>query len=404
MEEFIKDLEERKEKAKKLGGQAKIDLQHSLGRLTARERIDKLVDSGTFLEFGMLNHSDWPGMEEKTPADGVICGIGKVDGRPAVIEASDKTVLAATEGAVHIRKGKAIHEYAVKRGFPLINLGEGGGLRMPDGMGSDGISERIMPLNLLLHGRKVPFLASIMGDSFGGPTWFAVSADFAVQVKGTCMAVSGPRMLEIATSEKITPEELGGWKIHAELTGQVDVFADNDDHCLALLKQFLSYMPSSAQEEPPFKATKDDPYRKVDEVMKIVPTQLNRAYDMKRLIKVLVDDGIFFELKETFGKALIIGLARLNGRVVGIIANQPMVNAGACGPQECDKVIEFICLCDSYHIPMVFLHDIPGFLVGSYAEKNKMPTKIMVWNQAVAWSTVRLAPTTQPKAATGSPA
>lgn len=168
MEELIKDLERRKEKAKQMGGKEKVGLQHSLGRYTARERIDKFVDSGTFLEFGMLNHSDWPGMEEKTPADGVICGIGKVDGRPAVIEASDKTVLAATEGAVHIRKGKAIHEYAVKRGFPLINLGEGGGLRMPDGMGSDGISERIMPLNLLLHGRKVPFLASIMGDSFGG--------------------------------------------------------------------------------------------------------------------------------------------------------------------------------------------------------------------------------------------
>ncbi len=388
MEEFIKDLERRKEKAKKMGGQAKIDLQHSLGRYTARERVDKLVDPGSFLEFGMLNHSDMPGMEERTPADGVICGIGKVGGRPSVIKSSDKTVLAASEGAVYIRKDVALHEYALKRGFPLINLGEGGGLRMPDGMGSDGLSDKMMTKPLLLHGRNVPLLTCIMGDSYGLPSWYAASADFNVQVKGTCMAVASPRMIEIATSEKITPEDLGGWKIHAELTGQVDVFAENDEHCLDLLKGFLQYMPSNAKEEPPFRATSDDPYRRVDEVVKIVPTKMNRAYDMKRVIKLLVDDGIFFELKEFYGKALITGLARLNGRVVGFIANQPLVNAGSAGPQECDKVTEFICLCDSYNIPMVFLHDIPGFLVGSHAEKSKMPTKIMVWNQAVAWSTV----------------
>ena len=388
MEDFIRDLEARREKALKMGGQDKIDLQHSFGRYTARERIEKLVDPGTFLEFGMFTCSEVPGLEEKTSGDGVICGVAEIDGRPVVIHASDKTVLAATEGAVHIRKGKALHEYAVKRGFPIFNLGEGGGLRIPDGMGSDGISDKMMPMSLLRHGRKVPFIASIMGDSFGGPTWFAVSADFAVQVKGTCMAVSGPRMLEIATSEKITPEELGGWKIHAELTGQVDRFAEDDDQCLALMKEFFSYMPSSASEEPPYKTTGDDPFRKVNEVAHIVPTQMNRAYDMKRLIKVLVDGGVFFELKEFFGRALITGMARLNGRVVGIMANQPMFNAGASGPQECDKAIEFICLCDSYNIPMVFLHDIPGFLVGSFAEKNKIPTKIMVWNQALAWSTV----------------
>ncbi len=388
MENYLKDLARRKEKALQMGGKSKIDQQHSLGRLTARERIDQLVDPGSFMELGELNHSEVPGLEEKTPGDGVICGLGKVAGRPVVLQASDKTVLAATEGSVHIRKGKALHEYALKRGFPLFNLGEGGGLRIPDGMGSDGISDKMMPVTLLRHGRQVPFLASIMGDSFGGPTWFAVSADFAVQVKGTCMAVSGPRMLEIATSEKVTPEELGGWKLHAELTGQVDAFADDDRHRLSLLKDFFSYLPSNAKEEPPYHSTPDDPYRRVDEVVGIVPVKLNRAYDMKKLIRTLVDGGVFFELKELFGRALITGLARLNGRAVGIIANQPLFNAGASGPQECDKAIEFICLCDSYHIPLIFLHDIPGFLVGSAAEKNKMPTKIMVWNQALAWSTV----------------
>jgi acetyl-CoA carboxylase carboxyltransferase component len=387
MDRFIKDLEQRREKAMMMGGQAKIDRQHGLGHYTARERIDRFLDPGTFMELGMLNHSDDPGMDERGLGDGIICGLGKLGGRPVVVSAADKTIYAATEGRAHMRKVITIQEYAVKRGLPIFSLGEGGGLRIPYGMGSDGISENMMPMSLLRHCRQVPLFVGIMGDSYGGPTWHAVSADFTVQVKGTCMAVSSPRMLEIATSEMITPEELGGWEIHAKLTGQVDVFAESDDNCMEIMEQFFDYMPSNASEEPPFKATGDDPHRPID-VDKIVTTNLNRAYDMKRLIRVLVDDGLFFELKEFFGKALITGLARLNGRVVGIIANQPMFNAGAAGPQECDKAIEFICLCDSYNIPLVFLHDIPGFLVGSHAEKNKMPTKIMVWNQALAWSTV----------------
>lgn len=170
MEKYIRELESRKEKAKLLGGKEKIDLQHSLGRLTARERIEKLVDPDSFLELGMLTHSDFPGTGDKRPGDGVICGIGKIGGRPVVVEASDKTVFAATEGAVHMRKAMAVHEYAVKRGFPLFNLGEGGGLRMRDGMGSDGVSERLFPMTLLRHGRKAPSISSIMGDSYGGPT------------------------------------------------------------------------------------------------------------------------------------------------------------------------------------------------------------------------------------------
>ena len=388
MEEYINELKHRKEKALLMGGEKKIDLQHSLGHDTARERIAKLTDPGSFMEVGMLNHSDMAGAEENSAGDGLICGIGKVEGRPVVVQATDKTVFAGTEGAVHLRKAKSIHAYAIKRGFPIFNLGEGGGLRMPDGMGSDGISESLMPLDVIRHGRQVPFISSIMGDSFGGPTWYAVSSDYVVQVKGTCMAVAGPRMLEVATGEKTSSEELGGWKIHAEITGQVDDFAEDDRHCVERMKNFFSYMPLNASEEPPFKATIDDPYRRIEQAANVVPTQRNRAYDMLKLIKLIVDDGDFLELKPLFGRALITGLARLNGRVVGIIANQPMRNAGSAGPDECDKATEFICLCDSYHIPMVFLHDIPGFRVGSAGEQRKIPTKIMVWNQALAYSTV----------------
>lgn len=388
MREFIEDLEARKEKARQLGGKEKVEKHHSLGFNTARERIEMCVDSNSFMEFGMLNHSDYDEFREKSAADGMVSGLAKIEGRQVVIHATDKTVFAGTGATVQSRKSRKLYELAVKRGLPIIYLAEGGGLRMPDGMGSDGISNHMMPMQFLKHDRTVPVMTAILGDSYGSPTWKAVTSDFAVQLKGTCMAVSGPRMLEVATGETLTPEELGGWKLHAEITGQTEVCADDEETCIDLIRKFLSYMPSHANEEPPFKETSDDPYRLLDSVMDIVPTQRNRAYNMKKLINIIVDEGSFFELKPNFGEALITGLARLNGAVVGIIANQPMKFAGAAGPNECDKAIDFICLCDSFHIPMIFLHDIPGFRVGSQAEKAKIPTKIMVWNQALAHSTV----------------
>ena len=388
MKEYINELEARKKKALELGGQAKVQRQHELKRGTARERIEQLADQGTFLELGMLNHALIPEMEDRTYGDGIIGGLAEVDGRPVVVISADKTVLSATEGEAHIRKLDALHDYAIRRRFPLIGLNEGGGLRIPYGMGSIGISENLFPLNMPKHNREVPSLTGIMGDSFGGPTWSAVTADINIQVKGTCMAVSGPRMLELATSEIISEEELGGWKVHAEKTGQADRLAEDDADCIEQIRRCLAFLPSSADEEPPYKKTDDVPDRRLDQVLDIVPERMNRAYDMKKVVRAIADDGVFLELKEFYGKALITGLIRLNGRVAGIIANQPMHNAGASGPDEADKATDFICFCDSYNIPLVFLHDTPGFLVGSYAEHRKMPTKIMVWLQALVWSTV----------------
>lgn len=388
MDGMIEELWERKEQAKYGGGKEKLERLHKHGHLTARERIEKLVDPDTFLELGLLAHSDQLGFEEKSAGDGIITGLGKVEGRPVVLQAADKTVLAGTEGMVYFRKSKAAHQFAVKRGFPLLNLMEGGGLRMPDGMGSDGISQMLFPQELLLHNRKVPLITAILGDSFGGPTWTAVTSDFVTQVKGSAMAVAGPRMLEVATGEKISNEDLGGWEIHANYTGQVDRFVTSEEDSIQEMKEYLSYMPLHAGEEPPVRETKDDPYRRLDEIVNLVPTRRQRAYDMKKVIRQIVDDGNYFELKSLYGTALITVLARINGKVVGIIANQPLKYAGAAGPKECEKATEFICLCDSYHIPLVFLHDIPGFRVSGEAEKLKMPTKIMMWNQALAQSTV----------------
>jgi len=207
-------------------------------------------------------------------------------------------------------------------------------------------------------------------------------------VKGTCMAVSGPRVLEVALEEKTTPEELGGWELHAEVTGQVDAFAEDDEHCVQIVRELLSYLPSHCDEEPPYVATADSPDRKAEKLMKIIPDQSNRVYDMYQVIKEIVDDGKYFSLKPYFGKALITCLARMNGRVVGIIANQTLHNAGAAGPDECEKAASFIVLCDSFNIPLVFLCDTPGFLVGRPAERRKIPLKIMTWMEALALATV----------------
>lgn len=384
----VDDLQQRKQQARLNGGEAKLNQQRDTGHYTARERIDYLVDEGTFMELGLLNHSDVVGTEKKSFGDGLIAGIGKVNGRLAVIQAGDKSVFAGTEGTVHLRKSKALMAYALKRGLPMFNLNEGGGLRMPDGMGSDGISTKLFPEELLTLGREVPFMTSILGDSFGGPTWMAASSDFVTQLKGTCMAVAGPRMLEMATGQKVSKEELGGWQVHGRHTGQVDNFGETVEQCIDQLKAFFRYMPSNASEEPPAKETDDDPSRPVDAVLTILPTKPNQIYDMKAIVKELVDDGEYFEYKSTYGQALLTILTHLNGKVVGVIANQPNKYAGAAGPEECEKATDFICLCDSFHIPLIFLHDTPGFRISSQAEKEKMPTKIMVWNQALAQSTV----------------
>ncbi|NNU83386.1 methylmalonyl-CoA decarboxylase [Geobacillus sp. BMUD] len=370
------------------GGEEKIAKQHEKGLLTARERIALLVDAGTFIEFGQLNASDQPGLEETTYGDGLVAGIGKVNGRPAVIIAGDKTVLAGTEGSVHLRKSRQMHALAVRNGLPMFFLHEGGGLRMPDGMGSDGISDKLFPRELLAHHRQVPTMAAILGDSYGGPTWTAVSCDFVTQMKGTCMAIAGPRMLELANGQRVTPDELGGVDIHHKYTGQIDADGETEAECIEQLKRFFSYMPQNANERPPMRKTDDDPYRMVEEVFSILPDKRSRVYDMRKIIACLVDEGDYFEYQKQFGKALIAALAYLNGHVVGIIANQPNQYAGAPGPQECQKATEFICLCDSYHIPIIFLHDTPGFRISVEAEKAKMATKIMVWNQALALSTV----------------
>lgn len=386
--EGVEELYRRREKAKQMGGERKIARQHERGRLTARERIDRLLDPGTFFELGQLNHSDIPGMEEVTAADGKIVGFGKIDDRTVCVRADDATVLAGAGGRVGGKKEEALSAFAIKKGYPIVNLGEAGGARMPDIMGSAGLSSMTMPRACFERDRAVPMAAAIMGDSFGWPSWVAALADFVVQVKGACMAVSGPRVLEVATSEVITPEELGGWRLHAEVTGQHDRVAEDEEHCFSLIREFISYMPSNAKELPPRRPSDEDPEPRQHRLLDILPERSNRAYDMYDIIKTIVDNEVVFPIKPDFGQSLITCLARIDGHTVGFVANQPLYYAGAIDNDGCDKAISFICLCDSFNIPLIYLQDTPGFLVGSEAEKRKILSKIITFIHATAVASV----------------
>lgn len=390
MEEVLKELYARREKALQMGGAEQVAAQHGRGRLTARERIDALLDPGTFWELGMLNRSERAEMAEFTAADGRVCGFGKIAGRMVLVIAEDRTVLGGSDGAVGVwRKHTRLHVLATEKGYPVIHLGDNlGGARIPDAMGSAGMSRVPIAPEWIRPSRQTPRVATIMGTCFGMPAWMARTADFVVQVKGATMGAAGPRILKLAIGEEVTPEDLGRWELRYRQTGEVDAVAENDEECLTLVREFLSYMPSHNGEEPPVVPTNDPVDRRIEDAGKIVPDKLTRGYDMHRLIKRIVDDGRYLEIKAGCGKSLITCLARIGGRVAGFIANNPMVDAGAPGIAACEKATSFICLCDSFNIPLVFLTDVPGMLPGSLAEKQHLPTKIMNWHQAEVLATV----------------
>src|SRR5690606_9357589 len=222
------ELHARRVKALQMGGGHKLAARRERGMLSARERINTLLDDGSFFEIGLLNHSDMPGMEEKTPADGRVCGYGTIDGRPVVVKADDQTVLAGSGARVASRKSHEAAMMAIEKGYPVNSMGEAGGARIPDIQGSDGLSSSGLKLDMALRDRRVPSVATVMGESFGSPVWYAAFADFAIQTKDSCMAVVSPLVLEVATGEKVSNEELGSWQVHARQTGLIDRVAENE--------------------------------------------------------------------------------------------------------------------------------------------------------------------------------
>jgi acetyl-CoA carboxylase carboxyltransferase component len=392
-EREVDDLRQRREKALEMGGKKKIQRQHHRGRLTARERINKLLDPDTFFEVGLLNHSDMPGMAEKTPADSKIGGYGKIDGRDVVIAANDFTVMSATSSRVAGHKEGELKVAASRNGLPVIYLGEAGGARMPDIMGSVGMATfggggMDSFLHIMSRVRQTPLIATVMGECYGMPTWMACLADFVVQVKGSAMGVSGPRVVEMALSETVTDEELGGWKVHAEITGMVDRTAEDEDDCFRLIREYLSYMPDHIDTTPPMADVPEGSGDRMADILNVLPERRNRAYDMNKLLKCIFDEGSMFPIKPLFGKSVITTLARINGRVVGAVANQPMWQGGAMDTDGIDKVISFLVLCDTFNIPIIFFHDIPGFIVGKAAERKRVAAKVMNYMNALGLLTV----------------
>jgi acetyl-CoA carboxylase carboxyltransferase component len=384
----MRDFERRRAEARGMGGPERLAERREQGRLNARERVARLLDEGSFLEIGTFNRSDVPEAEDRTPADSKVAGLGMVEGRPVAVCSNDFTVMAATSSRVASRKEAELKALAVRRGLPIVYLGEAGGARMPDIMGSAGIASFGNSTYYGTRRRQVPMLTAVLGQSFGLPTWNACLSDLVVMAKGACMAVSGPRVLELATGEQVSLEDLGGWRMHAEETGFADAVGESEEECLDLVRRFLAYLPSHADEPPPRAPVPAGSGEGMAAIAQLLPEPRNRAYDMTRLIRCLVDGGDILPVKERFGRSLITALARIGGRAVGIVANQPIQKAGACDADGCDKAMSFLALCDSFNIPLVFLHDIPGFFIGRDAERRRVAGKIINWMEAMGQVTV----------------
>jgi methylmalonyl-CoA decarboxylase subunit alpha len=383
MDALLKELEQKRERFLQMGGSEKVARQHEKGRLTARERIDRLLDPGSFMEMGMFAHSDYPGMEDKTPADGLICGYGLAKGRRIAVIANDFTVLASTNARVNLKKLLTFRKQVMEKSkVPLIFLGEAGGARMPDCQGSkEFCSLTGYELDALhseyTHFRNQPLIFAALGECYGVADFQANLADFVVQVKGSSIAVSGPRALGRAIGQTYTGEQMGGWEIHSRITGIADRVVENEEECWRMIKRYLEYMPSHHGELPPVRPVPEGSEERMARIVEILPEDRRRVYDMHRIIECIVDGGECLELKPEYARMLITSLTRINGEVVGIVANNPAVNLGATNTDALDKMMSFLCLCDSYNIPLIFLHDTPGHMVGKDGEIKKVGAKVV---------------------------
>lgn len=399
LDKTLQQLDIKRQKALEMGGADRIRKQHAKGRLSARERIHKLLDRGSFFEMGLLAHSAMPGMAEKTPADGVICGYGTIGGRRVAVIANDFTVLASTNAETNLKKTLQFKTQIKKKGgMPLIWLGESGGARMPDCQGarefctlSGGGVDTLA--TAYTHLRTHPFIFAAMGECYGIPDFQAALADFVIQIKGSVLSVSGPRALARAVGQTYSGEEMGGWKVHSRITGMTDRVVENEDECLHMIRTFLDYMPNNCDELPPSrpvpeKSALEESKSSAARILDHFTANRKKPYDMHPILACLSDDEKYLELKPEYGAMLLTCLARIQGEVVGFIANNPAVNAGAMDVNGLDKLTGFICLCDSYNIPMIFLHDTPGHLVGKKAEQKKVGAKVVQAQQALFQATV----------------
>lgn len=386
--EKMKLFQEKKRHQLAMGGEEKLKARKAEGKLNARERIDYFFDPGTFIELGLFTHSAAPGMAARTPSDGKIIGCGRVEGRPVGVVANDLTVMGASSSPINMKKIDYLRAVSCEKGMPLVFLGESAGSRMPDSMGAMGMAHGGQNPAQYRRLREAPWISVLLGPSYGSSAWYAAMSDINIMLKGAVMAVASPKVTRIATGEDTPPEDLGGWKMHWEISGIVDAVGETEKECLDLAKSYLSFLPLHSGETPPGTEVPEGSGKGMPSILQFLPEQRNRAYDMKRIIAALVDAGKFLELKAGFGRPCVTALARLGGQAVGIVANNPLYGAGALDADCCDKITSFLVLCDSYNIPIIHLVDTPGFLVGKDGERKKITGKIINWMNALSLVTV----------------
>lgn len=367
----LEDLQKRKEKIMEAGGQKRIEKQHQSGKLTARERINLLLDEGSFVEIDAFvrHRCNLFGMEKQdTPAEGVVTGYGTVNGRLVYVFAQDFTVLGGSLGEMHAQKICKVLDMAMKVGAPVIGINDSGGARIQEGVDALSGYGQIFFRNTIASG-VIPQIAVIMGPCAGGAVYSPALQDFIFMVDKTSqMFITGPQVIKSVTGEEVSSEELGGAMTHNRVSGVAHFISPDENQCIEDIRTLLSFLPSNNLESPPVFETGDDINRIEEALNEIVPDNPNKPYDMKEVIRLIVDDGYFFEVQPYYAQNIITCFARFNGKPVGIIANQPKVLAGCLDINASDKAARFIRTCDAFNIPLVNLVDVPGFLPGTSQE------------------------------------
>jgi propionyl-CoA carboxylase beta chain len=371
MQEIVQQLEEKRRAAALGGGQRRIDVQHSRGKLTARERIDLLLDEDSFEEWDtFVEHrcTDFGMSDKKITGDGVVTGYGTINGRVVFVFSQDFTVFGGSLSEAHAEKICKVMDHAMKVGAPVIGLNDSGGARIQEGVASLGGYADVFQRNVLASG-VVPQISVIMGPCAGGAVYSPAMTDFIFMVKDSSyMFVTGPDVVKTVTHEEVTAEELGGAMTHSTISGVCDRSYENDVETLLMIRRFINYLPANNREKPPFRPTPDRANRKVMSLDTLIPDNPNLPYDMKELIYKVSDDNDFWELQPEHAQNIIIGFARMDGHVVGIVANQPLVLAGCLDIKSSIKAGRFVRFCDAFNIPILTYVDVPGFMPGTSQE------------------------------------
>src|SRR6478735_5735319 len=398
MQDILDQLERKRAAARLGGGEKRIDAQHKKGKLTARERLELLLDEGTFEEWDMfVEHrcTDFGMENNKVPGDGVVTGYGMINGRLVFVFSQDFTVFGGALSEAHAEKICKVMDQAMKVGAPVIGLNDSGGARIQEGVASLGGYAEVFQRNVMASG-VVPQISMVMGPCAGGAVYSPAMTDFIFMVKDSSyMFVTGPDVVKTVTHEEVTAEELGGASTHTTRSGVADLAFENDVEALIMLRRLYNYLPLNNREKPPIRPSNDPVDRMDPSLDTLVPDNPNKPYDMKELILKTVDDGDFFELQPEYAKNIVIGFARMEGQTVGIVANNPLVLAGCLDIKSSIKAARFVRFCDAFNIPVVTFVDVPGFMPGTSQEYggiyDVMSSKHLRGDVNFAWPNAEIA-------------